>query len=291
MSGYADLEDAIARQEFVRELRITDRVLWPIRGLIDDSLVRIYIAEWLRQDGIDPVWVSTIGEHGGEELRRLDGWPDMGGDIIRRKWSHRAQYWTFRHDAAVRHVVDWLIVAQSEGHAWLANLDSHGRPKKIMKCDDLARLLHEANKGLRARKVADVILSPEDETFVSDLGAGHAIVELLSPLALRKEGSIMRHCLGHGGYDWQLAEADRHLFSIRDPDGAPLATLEIHGSEVRQFRGPKNVDPSPAIIDLVSGVAADWGWLGLEEAARGGSGYGPEALAVLRDLPPPRRRP
>lgn len=291
MSKYDHPEYAIARQELLHELRVPERLLWPIKDLIGCSLVRVFFAEWLRHDAEDPVWHRRIGEHGGEEWQRIDGWPEMGGDVVRRKWAHRAQFWEMRHSAEIRHVVDWLIVAQSEGHAWLGNVDYDGYPQKLMKCGTIERLVFEADKGLRARKVADVVLGPEDEGFVAGLGAGHTLVELLSPLALRKEGSAMRHCIGHGGYDWQLAEADRHLYSVRDPSGAPLATLEVHGSAVRQFRAAKNEDPTSAVLDLISGVADAWGWLGLEEAARGGSGFGPAPVVILENLPPARRRP
>ncbi|MGO4618550.1 PcfJ domain-containing protein [Ensifer sp. 2YAB10] len=290
MSKYDNPEYAVARQELLHELRVPERLLWTIKDLIGCSLVRIFFAEAIRQDAVDPVWLQTIDEHGGEEWRRIDGWPDLGGDIVRRKWAHRAQFWTMRHSASVTHVIDWLSVARSEGHAWLGSLDGTGYPKKLMKCGSIERLVHEADKGLRTRKVADVTLGPEDEAFTADLGAGHTLVELLSPVALRKEGSILRHCIGHGGYDWLLADPARHLYGVRNQNGEPLATLEVHGSAVRQFRGPKNEDPSPAVIDLVADVAFRWGWLGLEEAARGGS-YGPEALVILRDLPPARRRP
>ncbi|AMD61646.1 hypothetical protein AWN88_22665 [Agrobacterium tumefaciens] len=264
--------------------------MWPIKRLVECSLVRVFYNDWAKFDALDPEWMRVILEHGGEEWLRIDGWPEQGGDVLRRKWARRSALWMGWHSIRANHVVDWLHVAQSEGHAWLGNLGSGGHPKKLLKCGSIERLFHEARKGLPVRKASDVALGPEDETFIADLGSGHTLVELLSPMALRKEGSFMRHCIGHGGYDWQLADPARHLYSVRDQQGTPLATLEIHGSAVRQFRGPKNADPTPAVIDLVSGVAADWGWMGLEEAARGGS-YGPEALVILRDLPPVRRRP
>lgn len=290
MSKSDNPEFAVARQELISELDIPERVLWPIKTLLGCSLVRVFYNDWAKQDALDPEWMRVILEHGGEEWLRIDGWPEQGGDVLRRKWARRSALWMGWHSVQANHVVDWLHVAQSEGHAWLGNLGSGGHPKKLLKCGSIERLFHEARKGLPVRKAADVTLGLEDEVFVFDLGAGHTLVELLSPMALRKEGNILQHCLRFGGYNWQLAKADRHLYSVRDPDGAPLATLEIHGSAVRQFRAARNRDPTPAVLDLVSGVVADWGWLGLEEAARGGS-YGPEALVILRDLPPVRRRP
>ncbi len=290
MGKYDSPEYAIARRELISDLDIPDRVLWPIKRLVECSLVRVFYNDWAKLDALDPEWMRVILEHGGEEWLRIDGWPEQGGDVLRRKWARRSALWMGWHSIRANHVVDWLHVAQSEGHAWLGNLGSGGHPKKLLKCGSIERLFHEARKGLPVRKASDVALGTDDETFVADLGAGHTLVELRSPMALLKEGNIMRHCIGHGGYDWLLLAPDRHLYSVRDRDGAPLATLEIHGSAVRQFRGPKNADPTPAVLDLVTGVAADWGWLGMEEAARGGS-YGPDALVILRGLPPVRRRP
>ncbi|WP_234882490.1 PcfJ domain-containing protein [Agrobacterium pusense] len=291
MGKYDSPEYAIARRELISDLDIPDRVLWPIKRLVECSLVRVFCNDWAKQDALDPEWMRVILEHGGEEWLRIDGWPEQGGDVLRRKWARRAALWMGWHSVRANHVVDWLHVAQSEGHAWLGNLGSGGHPKKLLKCGSIERLFHEARKGLPVRKASDVALGPEDEVFVADLGAGHTLVELLSPMALRKEGSRMGHCIGHGSYDWQLAETDRHLYSVRDPDGAPLATLEVHGSVVRQFRGAQNGHPPPAIIYLLADAAFTFGWLGLGEAAIGGSGYGPEAVAILGDLPPVRRRP
>lgn len=289
MSRYDSSEYPIARQKLICELDVPDRILWPIKDLVGCSIVRLFFKDWVQQDAVDPEWMRVVLEHGGEEWYRIDGWPEQEGDVVRRKWSRRAALWIGWNSVQINHILDWLIIAQSDGHAWLGNLDDTGHPKKLMKCDSLPRLFHEANKGLPVRKAADATLGPEDEMFLFDLGAGHTLVELLSPMALRKEGNIMQHCLRFGGYDWHLAEADRHLYSVRDPDGAPLATIEIHGSAIRQFRGPKNADPTPAVLDLVSGIAADCGWLGLEEAAQGGSN-GAEAVAILGELPSVRRR-
>ncbi|AWM24084.1 hypothetical protein AOX55_0000807 [Sinorhizobium fredii CCBAU 25509] len=191
------------------------------------------------------------------------------------------------------HVLDWLIVAQSDGHPWLANVDAQGYPKKIMKCGSLQRLVREATKGLRQRNLREILLGPEDEHFALDLGAGHTLVRLTSRAALRAEGLRMRHCIGQGGYDELLDDPDVQFFSVRNGDGKPLATLEIRDTFVRQFRGPANSEPTEAVKDLVAGAAAAFGWRDWSERPRShrDDDYGPEALVILQDLPPVRRRP
>ncbi|WP_283195088.1 PcfJ domain-containing protein [Rhizobium sp. AN80A] len=278
------------------ELDMPDRVLQPIRHIVDYSLGRIFWRDWLRSDEIDPEWVPTPGDHDDPAWHRVDGWPEQVGEYLHRKWSRRAQLWMQWHSVDAWHVVDWLVTARADGHAWLANVDNQGRPKKLMKCGSLDRLVHEATKGLRernARLASDVVLGPNDEHFVHDLGAGHTLVRLRSRAALRKEGILLRHCIGRGSYDDILGDPEAVLASVRDPDGAPLATLEVRGGYIRQFRSRSNSEPSDAIKNLIAGAADRFGWRDWRD--RPGSradnpDYGPEAAVILRDLPPPRRR-
>ncbi|MDQ0319043.1 hypothetical protein QO002_001181 [Pararhizobium capsulatum DSM 1112] len=55
------------------------------------------------------------------------------------------------------------------------------------------------NKGLRHCKTGgEVVLGPEDEAFIYDLGVGHNLVPLKSPRAQRHEGNRMHQCIGPG---------------------------------------------------------------------------------------------
>lgn len=274
------------------ELDIPDRVFVPIRNLIGCSLGRIFWLDWRKQDAVDPEWMPTPGDHADPEWHRIDGWPEKGDGHISRKWRRRADLWMQWHSVDAWHVCDWLITAVSDAHPWLANVDDNGFPKKLIKCGSLKRLVHEATKGLRQRNVQDIILGPEDETFVYDLGAGHTLVQLLSRAALRKEGLRMRHCIGSGGYDALLDDPGTGMYSVRNQNGKPKATLELRDGFVRQFRGPANAEPSTAVKDLVAGAEAAFGWKKWSERKKADDdqGYGDEALVVMRNLPPARRR-
>lgn len=260
----------------VRELDVPDRLYMPIRDLVGPGLGRVFFREWLKQDAIDPeIMFSPFDLAGGAEdpaWFQIDGNPALGGsaeDVMRRKWERRASIWVQFFGPHVWHVIDWLIVAREADQSWLYNLDERGEPKKLRKCHTLDSLVQEANKGLRHRTGGEIGLGPDDERFVTDLGVGHALVELRSPRALRHEGNRMRHCVGKGSYDGHLDDPAFRLLSVRDPDGKPLGTLEIHHDVVRQFRGLDNADPATAVVDLVVGAAHDLGWSGVEEAARG----------------------
>lgn len=82
------------------------------------------------------------------------------------------------------------------------------------------------------------------------------------------------------------------FFSIRNLDGKPVATLEIRGGYLRQFRGPANAQPTDAVKDLVAPAIEAFGWQDWRDRPRPtqDEGYGPEAIAILTNLPPARRR-
>jgi hypothetical protein len=269
----SDLRDtaewAAAMNALIVAIDLPDHLLAPIRDLIDPGLGRVFFDFW-------------VAENDGGSSVDLD-----------QKWRVCAEAWYDVYGISACHIVDWLIVARQTDQPWLRNLDERGHPKKLVKCGSLNRLIEEANKGLRHRNAnADVGIGPDDESVIADLGAGHTLVLMISRKALRHEGRRMHHCIGYGGYDSHIEHPDFHLLSVRNPDGKPLATLEIRGATVKQVRGPCNADPLPAVVDLVAPIADAYGWTGFEEATRGRYWpYDRDALRVLEGLPPVIPRP
>ena len=283
----------VAMIALVSAIDIPDRLYMTIQDLIGPGLGRVFLRAWLLQDTIDPEIIYDPYDLAVGAIdpiwHRIDGNPGCGGtpaENLRRKWRCRAQLWCSFHGPHIWHVTDWLIASRETNQPWLRNINQLGEPKKLLKCTTLDRLVHEADKGLRHRKsVGEIVLGHDDETIIADLGVGHTLVELLTARALRHEGNRMRHCVGQGSYDGHMADPDYRLLSVRDPEGRPLATLEVRGDDVRQFRGARNADPPPAIADLVSATADAWGWQGLAEAAAGRYWpYGRDALRVLEGL-------
>jgi hypothetical protein len=214
------------------ELDLPDRLLTPIRNLLDPGIGRVFFREWLLQERVDPETLLNpydVADGEASPIRyRIDGEPKNGGtpaEIIARKWQSRAQVWFELYGLHIAHIIDWLVVSHERSQAWLQNVDARGEPKKLLKCRTLADLVAEATKGLRHRKIApEIVLGPNDESFYADLGAGHTLVLLTSPAALRREGNRMHHCVGMGSYDGHIEDPDFHLLSVRDPVGKPLAT-------------------------------------------------------------------
>lgn len=291
-------EKWIAMSAIKKELEIENRRAHGIQHLFECSIGRLHQRFWDSQDSVDPEWIA--GRDG--RWHQVDGWPEQSVDktdpaVAHRKWSRRAAFWTALHHRDLTHIVDWLWVAAMEGHPWILNVDDRGRPKKLMKCGSVEALVCEADKATRRvnRSLDEqaLQLGPSDECVILDLGAGHVLVRLMSPAALDLESSRMRHCIGHGAYDSKLELPDFRFFSVRDPDGKPLATLEIHGSTIRQFRGPCNADPSEAVKDLIAGVMDVFGWREREAQFYEPGEYQLDErfLEVMRGIQPARPSP
>ncbi len=134
--------------------------------------------------------------------------------------------------------------------------------------------------------------STGDARTLAALPDGHSLVELLTRDSLRREGSLMDHCVE--SYDKDLAAGRCRILSLRDPRNMPLATLEVgrfrtgalrilgrfmpKGLSVAvQIRGPHNhpLDPAPlrslvAAMEAAGVCAADSEclWLGLPDRLR-----------------------
>lgn len=268
MSHHNPAEWTAAMDALIVAIDLPEHLLAPIRDLINPGLGRVFFDFW------------EVESQGGCSVD------------LHHKWRVRAEAWYDVYGISASHVIDWLIVARQTDQPWLRNVDERGHPKKLVKCSSFNRLVEEANKGLRHRNAnAEAALGQDDESVVAELGAGYTLVLMISLRALRQEGRRMHHCIGYGGYDSHIEHPDFHLISVRNPKGKPIATLEIRGLTVKQFRGPCNADPLPAVVDLVAPFSDACGWQGLEEAARGQYWpYDCDALRVLEDLPPARPR-
>lgn len=69
---------------------------------------------------------------------------------------------------------------------------------------------------------------------------GYVIVQLLTPKSLDNESAAMGHCIGKGSYDDKVQSGSTKLFSLRDKENKPHATLEVSDGKVKQIKGTKN---------------------------------------------------
>jgi hypothetical protein len=154
----------------------------------------------------------------------------------------------------IKHIVDWLLAAIRNNENWLANVDTNGNPKKLMKFGSLTQIITEADKAMRisAQKSARIVLQEGDEELFSVFDDGNFIVRLLTPEALDAETAVMQHCIGNGAYDDMLRSSKNLFLSIRDKTGKPHVTLHVSNGEVLQVQGKQNKPPLKKYMQLVA---------------------------------------
>jgi len=69
---------------------------------------------------------------------------------------------------------------------------------------------------------------------------GADIVRLTTAESLADEGSRMHHCVGGYGYPQAVARGSCEIYSLRDREGRPRATLEVEEGRVWQVKGFAN---------------------------------------------------
>ena len=89
--------------------------------------------------------------------------------------------------------------------------------------------------------------------FIMDLPNGMKAYQLITSQALDFEGKYMGHCIGQGSYDKFVSDGSIKIYSIRDSNGEPHATLEVRGQDVYQCKGKGNRTPVQRYIPTVQG--------------------------------------
>ncbi len=80
-------------------------------------------------------------------------------------------------------------------------------------------------------------------------------IQKLGPEALRVEGEIMQHCVGE--YCAAVESGESIIYSLRDPDGRPHATIEVtpegegYIEMVRQIQGKQNAPTKPEYANRI----------------------------------------
>jgi len=74
---------------------------------------------------------------------------------------------------------------------------------------------------------------------------GHKVVQLKTDEALKREGDVMKHCVGT--YCDAVKTGDSVIYSLRTPANKPLVTMELNPktNEFEQTFGVENSDPTP----------------------------------------------
>lgn len=197
---------------------------------------------------------------------------------------------------ALRHIVDWLRAAIFNDAPWLANVDEHGRPRKLLKFGTVAAMVAEVDRDMlrQARRNGTPSNGQVGTEPYMELGDGWWLVRLTTASALDYESSIMQHCIGNGGYDEQLADPSQVFLSLRDPSGKPHATIAVNEGSITELSGKQNDLPQTRYLKRLVPFFRTIGDLSYLDGSHGvvldaaGNVYGydelPEVLEVQGDL-------
>lgn len=246
----------------------------------DEEDLRAWAESWTPLPAVADMLLASVGRIGARNAL-----------LVRKKMSARGMhipiFGAMPDDDDIHHIVDWLTMDHMAGAAWIDRVDTLGRPLKLMKCGDISRLLHEANKAMRKRlqglygKVGE-----GDEVTVAELAGGYSVVRLMTKRALDVESRRMGHCVGMGAYDETVERGTTEIYSLRDPEDWPLVTIEVSldnlewsgadgdfrtrplegsGRTVDQIQGLGNTKPAAEHMDVLEGFLARSGWGGWED--------------------------
>lgn len=99
---------------------------------------------------------------------------------------------------------------------------------------------------------------------------GYSWVKLVSALQFEREGKLMKHCVGNGGYyDSWRKNNQREYYSLRDRHNNPHTTMEVvfegghplvRKGSVHQCKGKSNGKPDRAYQPYIRRFIDDMGW-------------------------------
>ena len=80
--------------------------------------------------------------------------------------------------------------------------------------------------------------NPADREVVMSYPDGWNMVNVNSENDLDVEGAKMHHCVA--GYWDNVRTGTSRIYSLRNPQNQPMATIEVQGKKVIQIKGPSN---------------------------------------------------
>jgi hypothetical protein len=109
----------------------------------------------------------------------------------------------------------------------------------------------------QAKKLPD---DPKQVKTLMEFPGGYRMVDLLGQNALAKEGAGMGHCVGGGSYASFVGNGQGHIFSLRDANNEPHATIQMNSDKkTAQIKGKGNRAPVRRYWPMLREFFADYG--------------------------------
>ena len=240
-----------------------------------DAIVRAILSQYMKhrlrnhlKDREDLPFLLPI-----EKTPDLPGWAEKALDAGQKVFKFDASKMTpqiqediytirdFLYSAAESYVDKALVTAeytQQPPKLQLGYLKTNNEYDTFEKTLDAAKKWHvtmaeQAEKLAKSKELFEKSLKGTE--FVMDLPNGMAAYQLTTPEALDFESEYMGHCVGKGSYDRGVKKGTIHIYSIRDKNGEPHVTFEVHGNDIYQCKGKGNKAPvekyRPAVHEFV----------------------------------------
>lgn len=127
-------------------------------------------------------------------------------------------------------IVDWMTSPQGKA------LENKFQKMSVMDVVTKQAQWHNTPNALNSIQEVE----GTDYKIIYDFGDGFRMVQLLTPTSLDKETKILGHCVGKGGYDEAVEKGTVKIYSLRDKDNLPVATMDVRGNSVNQVKGKRN---------------------------------------------------
>jgi hypothetical protein len=192
----------------------------------------------LDSDAIKPASQSMLNDpRTHEECPWLQAALDRGDEV--GFFSPSGQF----HER-VRGMLDWLVVQRVNGVR--LNLDRLSFAQALEHAEQWHREMAERN-ARQADQGDDIKGLVEVMKFKDDF----RWVQLKSAKALKREGTLMQHCVGEGGYTGAVKSGRTRIYSLRDPQNQPHCTIEVESRQVNQVKGKQNKAPVEKYVAYV----------------------------------------
>ena len=156
----------------------------------------------------------------------------------------------FLYNVAENYVNKVLAQAKNKGTPPKLRIDclkTNNEYDSFEKAFNAAQKWHEVMAYKAGKQKKDDILRRKAEkgtVFYKQITEDMSIFQLKTPAALDFESEYMGHCVGKGGYDADVKRGKIKIFSLRDAQGLPHATLEVRDNTVRQCKGKADRAPN-----------------------------------------------
>lgn len=135
----------------------------------------------------------------------------------------------------IEHIIDYL--------------NSEDRPKRIryMSYEEALNNTSKWTKKL-IKKGGNIIETDKDTKVIHDFKNGMKLVQLIGANAFKREGHIMRHCVGS-----YVNRNDVRIYSLRDKNSNPHCTIEVQkqNDTISQIKGKGNGSIHPKYIKYI----------------------------------------